>query len=75
MVERLHATGAIYATVNDQSHTNGVFVSRDEAGTPAGAALRGITAQRWHGQAPGSAKSAGYFSMEYGTPNKFERER
>ena len=73
-IDRLHAKGDIYATVSDRGHTNGVFVSRDEAGTPTGAALQGTTARGWQGRAPGNAKDNGAFTMEYGTPNGFERE-
>jgi len=73
-IDRLHATGDLYATVSDRGHTNGVFVSRDVAGMPTGAALQGIARRQWEGQAAGTAPEKGAFAMEYGTPNRFERE-
>jgi len=58
ILEPLIDAGALYA----DSRGNAVFLLLDAAGLPVGAELRGTTAARWRGMAPGSRKDLGYFS-------------
>jgi hypothetical protein len=43
--------------------SNAVFLLLGKENNPVGAELRGITAARWRGMAPGSRKDLGYFSV------------
>ena len=58
LLEPLIHAGSLYA----DERGNVVFLLRDGAGRPVGAELRGTTALRWRGLAPGSRKDRGYFS-------------
>ena len=58
VLEPLIDAGALYA----DGRGNAVFLLLDRSGLPVGAELRGTTAVRWRGMAPGSRKDLGYFS-------------
>lgn len=58
LLEPLTRFGTLYA----DAQANAVFVLLDTAGHPVGAELRGTTALRWRGLAPGSRKDRGFFS-------------
>ncbi len=58
LLDPLLATGAVYA----DARANAVFLLRAEDGRAVGAELRGTTALRWRGLAPGSRKDLGWFS-------------
>ena len=58
ILDPLIAAGTLYA----DDRANAVFLLLDHAGLPVGAELRGTTAVRWRGMAPGSRKNLGYFS-------------
>ena len=57
ILEPLITAGSLYA----DNRANAVFLLRDPAGCTVGAELRGTTAARWRGLAPGSKKNLGYF--------------
>ena len=57
VLEPLIRVGSLYA----DNRGNAVFLLRDMVGCPVGAELRGTTAARWRGLAPGSKKDRGYF--------------
>ena len=59
LVQMLIDSGRLYA--DDRS--NAVFLLLGKENSPVGAELRGITAARWRGMAPGSRKDLGYFSV------------
>ncbi len=59
LIQILIDSGRLYA--DDRS--NAVFLLLGKENNPVGAELRGITAARWRGMAPGSRKSLGYFSV------------
>ena len=59
LVEPLLAAGAVYA----DARANAVFVLRAADGRAVGAELRGTTASRWRGLAPGSRKDLGWFRV------------
>ena len=58
-IQILIDSGRLYA--DDRS--NAVFLLLGKENNPVGAELRGITAARWRGMAPGSRKDLGYFSV------------
>lgn len=58
MIERLFASGALYA----DNRGNAVFLLFGEGRRPVGAELRGTWGSRWRGMALGSRKDLGYFS-------------
>jgi len=51
--------GRLYA----DPRSNAVFLLLGKENNPVGAEIRGITAARWRGMAPGSRKDLGYFSV------------
>ncbi len=59
LIQILIDSGRLYA--DDRS--NAVFLLLGKENNPVGAELRGITAARWRGMAPGSRKDLGYFSV------------
>jgi len=59
LIQILLDSGRLYA--DDRS--NAVFLLLGKENDPVGAELRGITAARWRGMAPGSHKDLGYFSV------------
>lgn len=59
LIQILIDSGRLYA--DDRS--NAVFLLLGKENHPVGAELRGITAARWRGMAPGSRKDLGYFSV------------
>lgn len=59
LIRILIDSGRLYA--DDRS--NAVFLLLGKENNPVGAELRGITAARWRGMAPGSRKDVGYFSV------------
>ncbi len=59
LIQILIDSGRLYA--DDRS--NAVFLLLGKENRPVGAELRGITAARWRGMAPGSRKDLGYFSV------------
>lgn len=59
LVQILIDSGRLYA----DGRSNAVFLLLGKESNPVGAELRGITAARWRGMAPGSRKDLGYFSM------------
>ncbi len=59
LVQALIESGRLYA----DHRSNAVFLLLGKENNPVGAELRGITAARWHGMAPGSRKDLGYFSV------------
>lgn len=59
LIQILIASGTLYA----DNRSNAVFLLLGKENNPVGAELRGITAARWHGMAPGSRKDLGYFSL------------
>jgi hypothetical protein len=64
LLEPLTRSGTLYA----DARANSVFILLDTAGNPVGAELRGTTALRWRGMAPGSRKDRGFFSISATTP-------
>jgi hypothetical protein len=59
LIEILIDSGRLYA----DHRSNAVFLLLGKENNPVGAELRGITAARWRGMAPGSRKDLGYFSV------------
>ena len=59
LLQPLIQTGDLYA----DARGNAVFLLRDGKSEIVGAELRGTTAVRWVGMAPGSRKDHGYFSI------------
>jgi len=59
LLEPLARSGVLYA----DAQANAVFVLLDTAGHPVGAELRGASALKWRGMAPGSRKDRGFFSV------------
>jgi hypothetical protein len=59
LLEPLIQAGTLYA----DSRANAVFLLRGEQNLPVGAEVRGTSARRWRGLAPGSRKDLGYFSV------------
>jgi hypothetical protein len=59
LLEPLTRSGTLYA----DARANAVFILLDIAGNPMCAELRGTTALRWRGMAPGSRKDRGFFSI------------
>lgn len=59
LLEPLARSGVLYA----DARANAVFVLLDTAGHPVGAELRGASALKWRGMAPGSRKDRGFFSV------------
>lgn len=57
LVQSLIESGAIYA----DNRGNAVFLLLGKENKPVGAEIRGVTAARWRGMAPGSSKDLGYF--------------
>ncbi len=63
LVDRLHAAGDLYASERG-GHTNAVFLSRGEDGTPTGAFVRGVEpGSAYRGLAAGSRRDAGVFGL------------
>jgi hypothetical protein len=58
-LDQLIGSGLLYA----DAHANAVFLLLGKENTPVGAELRGTTARRWRGMAPGSQKDLGFFSI------------
>jgi hypothetical protein len=59
LIQILIDSGRLYA----DHRSNAVFLLLGKENNPVGAELRGITAARWRGMAPGSHKDLGYFSV------------
>jgi len=59
LIQLLTDSGRLYA----DHRSNAVFLLLGKENNPVGAELRGITAARWRGMAPGSHKDLGYFSV------------
>ena len=59
LIQTLIDSGRLYA----DHRSNAVFLLLGKENNPVGAELRGITAARWRGMAPGSRKDLGYFSL------------
>jgi hypothetical protein len=59
LVQLLIDSGRIYA----DNRGNAVFLPLGKENNPVGAEIRGVTAARWRGMAPGSSKDLGYFSV------------
>jgi len=59
LIQILIDSGRLYA----DHRSNAVFLLLGKENNPVGAELRGITAARWRGMAPGSRKDLGYFSV------------
>jgi hypothetical protein len=59
LIQILIDSGRLYA----DNRSNAVFLLLGKENNPVGAELRGITAARWRGMAPGSRKDLGYFSV------------
>jgi len=59
LIQILIDSGRLYA----DHRSNAVFLLLGKENNPVGAELRGITAARWRGMAPGSCKDLGYFSV------------
>lgn len=59
LIQILIDSGRLYA----DDRGNAVFLLLGKEDNPVGAELRGITAARWRGMAPGSRKHLGYFSV------------
>lgn len=59
LIQRIIESGRLYA----DKRGNAVFLLLGKENKPVGAELRGITAVRWRGMAPGSQKDLGYFSV------------
>jgi len=59
LLEPVVGSGTLYS----DARANAVFVLLDTAAHPVGAELRGTTALRWRGMAPGSRKDHGFFSV------------
>lgn len=59
LIQLLIDSGRVYA----DHRSNAVFLLLGKENNPVGAELRGTTAARWCGMAPGSRKDLGYFSV------------
>jgi hypothetical protein len=59
LIRILIDSGRLYA----DHRSNALFLLLGKESNPVGAELRGITAARWRGMAPGSRKDLGYFSV------------
>jgi hypothetical protein len=59
LIQNLIDSGSLYA----DNRVNAVFLLLGKESSPVGAELRGTTAARWRGMAPGSQKDLGYFSV------------
>jgi hypothetical protein len=59
LIQSLIKSGRIYA----DNRGNVVFLLLGKENNPVGAEIRGTTAARWRGMAPGSRKDLGYFSV------------
>jgi hypothetical protein len=59
LIQTLIESGSLYA----DNRGNAVFLLLGKENKPVGAELRGTSAARWRGMAPGSDKDLGYFSM------------
>ncbi len=59
LIQILIDSGRLYA----DGRSNAAFLLLGKENNPVGAELRGITAARWRGMAPGSRKDLGYFSV------------
>lgn len=59
LIQSLIESGSLYA----DNRGNAVFLLLGKETKPVGAELRGTTAARWRGMAPGSDKDLGYFSV------------
>jgi hypothetical protein len=59
LIHSLIESGTLYA----DNRGNAVFLLLGKENRPVGAELRGTTATRWRGMAPGSDKDLGYFSI------------
>ena len=57
LIQSLVESGRIYA----DKRGNAVFLLLGKGNNPIGAEIRGTTAARWRGMAPGSQKDLGYF--------------